>query len=281
MGLVGRGGASGPELVQMATGAAPLFWTGGGSHVLREARRLADHGYLSTRTEPAKTRPRTLYELTDNGREAMRDWIASPSSYPRIQHEAAIRVFVSDLGNTDDLLNSLTALRDQLPYIDELCDRFEQRAPRSRTAPKRSRLSSPPSGGSSRHTATGSTKSNTNSARQRNRDRWQALALAAGTRNCTRAVPGPVTSPGSTRGSTRSRARSRAYRAHSRPCGLGEAGLQPLLLDKVHNRHDRGRPLQLDAELPHDRTEVRQELVERLLALPDVEHLKPAILAEA
>jgi DNA-binding PadR family transcriptional regulator len=129
MGLVGRGGASGPELVEMATGAAPLFWTGGGSHVLREARRLADNGYLSTRTEPAKTRPRTVYELTDKGRQAMRDWIASPSSYPRIQHEAAIRLFVSDLGNTDDLLNSLAALRDQLPYIEELCDRFEQRAP--------------------------------------------------------------------------------------------------------------------------------------------------------
>ena len=53
MSLVGRNGASGPELVEMAMGAAPLFWTGGGSHVLREARRLSDDGYLSTRSEPA------------------------------------------------------------------------------------------------------------------------------------------------------------------------------------------------------------------------------------
>ena len=52
-------GASGPELVEMATGAAPLFWTGGGSHVLREARRLAEDGYLPARIVPAKTRPRT------------------------------------------------------------------------------------------------------------------------------------------------------------------------------------------------------------------------------
>ncbi len=128
MALVGRGGASGPELVEMATGAAPLFWTGGGSHVLREARRLADDGYLSTRTEPARTRPRTVFALTDKGRRAMRQWLRSPSSYPRIQHEAAIRIFASDLGEIEDVLGSLRALRDELPQLEALCDLYEERA---------------------------------------------------------------------------------------------------------------------------------------------------------
>jgi PadR family transcriptional regulator AphA len=128
MSLVGRNGASGPELVEMATGAAPLFWTGGGSHVLREARRLADDGYLSTRSEPAKTRPRTVYELTDKGLEVMRDWLAAPSTYPRIQHEAAIRLFASDLGDRDAVLASLRALREDLPRLESVCDLYEQRA---------------------------------------------------------------------------------------------------------------------------------------------------------
>ena len=82
MSLVGRNGASGPELVEMATGAAPLFWTGASSHVLRVARQLAKDGYLSARTEPAKTRPRTIYEMTDKGLTAFRAWLAMPSSYP-------------------------------------------------------------------------------------------------------------------------------------------------------------------------------------------------------
>src|SRR5207249_1272668 len=128
MALVGRRGASGPELAEMATGAAPLFWTGGGTHVLREARRLTEEGYLSARTEPAKTRPRTVYELTDMGREAMRTWIATPSTYPRIQHEAAIKLFASDLGDTRALIKSLRALRDELPRLEALCDMYEQRA---------------------------------------------------------------------------------------------------------------------------------------------------------
>jgi hypothetical protein len=57
------------------------------------------------------------------------------------------------------------------------------------------------------------------------------------------------------------------------PLRSSPRALQPLLLDKVHNRHDRGRLRQLDAELLHDRPEVRQELIESLLALPDIEDL--------
>jgi hypothetical protein len=57
--------------------------------------------------------------------------------------------------------------------------------------------------------------------------------------------------------------------------------LQPLLLDKVHNRHDRGRLRQLNAQPLHDWPEIRQELIERLLALSDIEDLKLAIFAEA
>ena len=128
MSLVGRNGASGPELVEMATGAAPLFWTGGGSHVLREARRLADDGYLSARTEPAKTRPRTRYELTDKGLEAFRAWLVLPSTYPRIQHEAAIRLFASDLGDVGAVLDSLRALRAELPRLEAICDMYEEGA---------------------------------------------------------------------------------------------------------------------------------------------------------
>ncbi len=111
-----------------ATGAAPLFWTGAASHVLREARRLAERGYLTARTEPAKTRPRTVYEMTDKGREAFCAWLAAPSSYPRIQHEAAIRLFASDMGDAADVLRSLRALRDDLPRLEAICDMYEQRA---------------------------------------------------------------------------------------------------------------------------------------------------------
>ena len=128
MSLVGANGASGPELVEMATAAAPLFWTGAGSHVLRVARRLADDGYLIARTEPAKTRPRTVYTMSAKGRQAFRAWLAVPSSYPRIQHEAAIRLFASGMGDVVQVMDSLRALRDDLPRLEALVEQFESRA---------------------------------------------------------------------------------------------------------------------------------------------------------
>jgi PadR family transcriptional regulator AphA len=142
MSLVGRNGASGPELMEMAAGAAPLFWTGAATHVLREARRLADDGYLSARTERGKTRPRTVYEMTDKGMCAFRTWLAAPSTYPRIQHEAAIRLFASDMGDTADVLDSLRALREELPRLETVCEMYEQRAHAIPTAPQRSCSSS-------------------------------------------------------------------------------------------------------------------------------------------
>lgn len=128
MSLVGRDGASGPELVEMATGAAPLFWTGAASHVLRVARRLADDGYLTAHSEAATTRPRTVYEMTDKGHQAIRSWLAEPSTYPRIQHEAAIRLFAADLGDLQAVVRSLQALRADLPRLEAVCDHFEARA---------------------------------------------------------------------------------------------------------------------------------------------------------
>jgi hypothetical protein len=60
----------------MATGAARLFWTGGGSHVVREALRLADDGSLSART----ARLEALCDMFDERAEAIPIARARPCS---------------------------------------------------------------------------------------------------------------------------------------------------------------------------------------------------------
>jgi DNA-binding PadR family transcriptional regulator len=127
--LVGRGGASAPELVEMAERGSPLFWTGAASQVYAEARRLAELGYLSARVEPAKTRPRTVYGLTDRGLEAFRRWATAPAPYPRIQHEASVRVFALDLlDDPHDLLPALGALEDDVAHLEGEVEALRVRA---------------------------------------------------------------------------------------------------------------------------------------------------------
>src|SRR5918995_5940243 len=84
--LVGRGGAGPHDIVQMMREGA-IFWTASESHYYAEPKRLAKLGFLQAQKQPGKTRPRTHYELTDSGRQALEEWLAQPAAKPRVQHE--------------------------------------------------------------------------------------------------------------------------------------------------------------------------------------------------
>ena len=89
--LVGRDGAGPHDIVRMMREGA-IFWTTSESHYYAEPRRLATLGFLRARTEPGRTRPRTHYELTDAGREALTAWLAEPVGLPRVQNEAMVKL---------------------------------------------------------------------------------------------------------------------------------------------------------------------------------------------
>src|SRR6266508_6220270 len=77
LGLVGRGGAGAHDLLRMARRGRILDWAGE-SQYYAEPKRLAKLGYLEARKEPGKTRERTVYTLTDKGRQAL----AAPGEVP-------------------------------------------------------------------------------------------------------------------------------------------------------------------------------------------------------
>ena len=51
---------------------------------------------------------------------AFREWLAEPSGYPRIQHEAAIRLFAADLADDAVVRRSLRALKAEIPQLETL-----------------------------------------------------------------------------------------------------------------------------------------------------------------
>jgi Virulence activator alpha C-term len=54
------------------------------------------------------------------GLAILREWLKRPSSLPRIQHEAVIRVVAADLGSDEDVLDSLAALEGEIAEKREL-----------------------------------------------------------------------------------------------------------------------------------------------------------------
>jgi DNA-binding PadR family transcriptional regulator len=91
-----------------------VYWTAAESQYYAEPKRLEKLGYLSARKEPGRTRERTHYELTDEGRRALAEWVAQPAPLPKIQSEPVIRLLAADLVDPAAVLEGLASLRDEI-----------------------------------------------------------------------------------------------------------------------------------------------------------------------
>jgi DNA-binding PadR family transcriptional regulator len=118
--LIGDGGAAPHDLVEMFRRGGRLFYAAAPSQLYAEPKRLAALGYVVARKAPGRTRERTLYALTDRGREALREWLAQPAPFPRIQNEANVRLLAGDLIDDATIVSSLTAMRAELDELEEL-----------------------------------------------------------------------------------------------------------------------------------------------------------------
>jgi DNA-binding PadR family transcriptional regulator len=125
---IGEHGASTPELVDMAS-RGTMFWSSAPSQIYAEPRRLLALGWITSEKRAGKTRNRTVYRLTAEGREALRDWLRAPAGFPKLQHEASFRLFAGDLINDEEILASLQRLRADIEEMSRLVKTNIDRAP--------------------------------------------------------------------------------------------------------------------------------------------------------
>ena len=85
--LIGDGGASPHDLVDMNRRGGQIFYAVAPSRLYAEPKRLERLGYVRSEKRPGKTRERSFYTLTDAGRRALREWIVEPPGMLRIQNE--------------------------------------------------------------------------------------------------------------------------------------------------------------------------------------------------
>jgi DNA-binding PadR family transcriptional regulator len=135
LGLVGRTGAAPHDLLRMARRGRMLAWAGE-SQYYTEPKRLARLGYLEARKEPGRTRPRTVYSLTDRGLEALRDWAGTPVQFTPLKSEALLRLLIADLVGEDATREGLLPLREE---IAELSAQLDEREKSAEGLPHRSR----------------------------------------------------------------------------------------------------------------------------------------------
>lgn len=104
------------------------MWPRAESNVYAEPPRLVEAGLAAAREEWNGQRRRTVYEITDAGRAALADWLASPSSPPRFESEALVKVMFAENGSRDELLASVRAIGadadEALRQVLRIADRY-------------------------------------------------------------------------------------------------------------------------------------------------------------
>ncbi len=129
LGLVGEQGEGAHDLVRILRRGA-VYYAIAPSQIYAEPKRLEKLGYLTSRTEPGKTKPRTVYSLTGAGREALREWMSEPANFPRVQNEAAVRIMCADIAGRQRTVESLRGMRPAIQRVLEDVAVMEQNAER-------------------------------------------------------------------------------------------------------------------------------------------------------
>ena len=82
-----------------------------------EPKRLAAAGLVRVRREQVGRRSRTIYEITPEGREALRRQLATPPAPPQLEFEALQRLIFADQGSKQDLLAALDTTSQQVQQL--------------------------------------------------------------------------------------------------------------------------------------------------------------------
>src|SRR5215218_322490 len=90
------------ELAQQRVRYFRYVWPRAESAIYREAKRLSSMGLIEGKKEYTGKRARTVYSITREGKEALREWLGTPISPFSMDFEAMLRVFVVPLGTKDD-----------------------------------------------------------------------------------------------------------------------------------------------------------------------------------
>src|SRR5919201_6463058 len=135
LGLVGSRGAAPHDLLRMAQRGRFFDWAGESQYYV-EPKRLAKLGYLEARKEPGRTRPRTVYTLTDKGLEALREYARTPVTLTPVKSDPLLRLLIADLVGEEVTRESMATLRDD---IADLTQRLDESRAAAEELPHRSK----------------------------------------------------------------------------------------------------------------------------------------------
>ena len=109
------------ELAKQVQRSLGWFWPRAERKLYEEPKRLVVYGMATATAESTGKRPRTVYAITPEGRQALKRWLDEAPAAPSLEFEALVKVFFADGGTLAQLRTTIdhverdaTARRDVL-----------------------------------------------------------------------------------------------------------------------------------------------------------------------
>jgi PadR family transcriptional regulator AphA len=116
------------ELVQQRVRYFRYVWPRAESAIYREVKRLSSMGLIEGKKEYTGKRARTVYSITEDGKEALREWLGTPISPFSMNFEAILRIFAAPLGTKEEIIHTVEQVRadaqEMLQFAGEVKQEF-------------------------------------------------------------------------------------------------------------------------------------------------------------
>ena len=103
------------ELTRRMEKSLRFYWPRAQSKLYEEPKKLVALGCAKAEAGATGDRRRTTYRITRRGRRMLEDWLLLPGAGPQLEHEALLKVALSDRGN-------IAGLRANLEAVDREAD---------------------------------------------------------------------------------------------------------------------------------------------------------------
>jgi len=126
LGLLSQRPRSGYDVKQAVDRTIRHFWAASYGQIYPELRRLEERGWIAGTDGSRGARSRRVYAITEQGRRALRDWLAGPETRIELRDESLLRLFFADGAPRENALGLLHARREgyrqMLGYLRSLDD---------------------------------------------------------------------------------------------------------------------------------------------------------------
>ena len=130
------------ELAKQVRRSLRWFWPRTERKIYDEPKRLVADGLATATRQYTGQRPRTVYGITDQGRDELSRWLDRPPATRSVEFEGMLKLFFADAGSLDQLAATLAAIEsDAADRLAELVEVNKQNLAGTNKFPQRLHLS--------------------------------------------------------------------------------------------------------------------------------------------